>query len=466
MNASVKILAGLVLALSLFSPLIYNIVSFAHNCENVCDFSIYQQAIYDSFALKNPNPFLTIRNTHILQDHFDPIYLLAGPWAALFDNSPYSLLVFEWLFLLATLGVLIHFSKDNRSLFLWSFLLLWNRGIIHAVGYPLHPTTWSMLPITLMVLAIKEKREKLFWISTLSLLLFKEIFPVATLGLSLGFLATKNHRKGVILLGISLLFCCFNFYGRTLLLEGEAVSYAANFLKPWTDHFGTTLLRFPLKSALKYLLPGVLILCWTLSRKKFTREDFLTLSFWLPILLIQTVALRFDYHNSVMLCWPPLLLLWGKEHLLTKQFFVIFTIAYIYTGFTSHKKNYLPIFSDRIKVPSMGEYCELSRAKRESIKKVKSLVWETPIDSTLLGTGGIIPAILRPKAKVYHIGGYSPRLEQYDFLLLGRREDFYPLKKNQLERIWANCLKSPPSRILFSDDYHTMVQGPVSGECL
>ena len=521
MSTKTQLSIGILLLLSLFSPLIYNIVSLANNCENVADFSIYQQAIYDSFALKNPNPFLTIRNVHILQDHFDPVFLLAGPWAALFNYSPYSLLVFEWLFLVATLGVLIYFSKDTRSILLWSFLLLWNRGIIHAIGYPLHPTTWSMLPITLMLIAIKEKRERLFWISCLSLFFFKEIFPIATLGLSLGFISTKHYKKGSMLLAISLLFCLFNFYGRTHLLAGESLNYAANFWQPWLNNFWGHLSNFPLEAAFKYLLPATIPLYLIVNKKYFKREDFLLLSFWIPLFLIQLIALRFDYHNSSMLSWPLILLLWKREYLLHKnchllpfselhnarvtatnwgemcvqqrrtteaytnvrrreregswsrrlpqgvavtlhkKMLTLLIVIYAYTGFTAHKKNYFHLFNEKI-----GEHCEISPNKRESIKKIRSLVFQTPIDSTLLGTGGNIPLILRPNAKVYHIRGYSPLLKQYDYILLGRKENFYPINKNDLERIWNNCLKRPPSDIIFKDDYHLMVKGPVSAECL
>ena len=448
---------------SLFSPLIYNIVSLANNCENVADFSIYQQAIYDSFALANPNPFLTIRNVHILQDHFDPVFLLAGPWAALFNYSPYSLLVFEWLFLAATLGVLIYYSQDIKTVLLWSFLLLWNRGIIHAVGYPIHPTTWSMLPITLMIIAIKEKRERLFWISSLSLLFFKEVFPIAILGLSGGFFLTRHYKKGSILLAVSLLFCLFNFYGRTHLLEGESLNYAASIWKPWRDNFWEQFSRFPIKSLLmKDLVTGALAFCLIVAKKSFKQEEFLLLAFWLPLFLIHTIAIKFGHQYGVLIYWPLMLLLWKKNFLFKDKWVVLsLIIACIHTAFGTHTKNYFYIFKQKIR-----NHCEISQTKRKSIKKVQSLVFQIPISNTLLSTGGNIPVMLRPGTKIYHLKGASPPLKQYDYLLLGRKEDFYPLNKKELEQIWNNCLKRPPSDILFVDDYHLLAKGPVSSECL
>ena len=133
----------LFLIISLLSPLIQQIVALSNNCLNSYDFGIYQQAIYDSFSYLNPNPFLSVRNIHALQDHFDPIFLLAGPWSALFNYSPYSLLVFEWFFVVATLIALIYFSNDTKSALFWSLMLLWNRGLLNALNFPIHPTTWA-----------------------------------------------------------------------------------------------------------------------------------------------------------------------------------------------------------------------------------------------------------------------------------------------------------------------------------
>ena len=278
-----KYLLGIILLTSLFSPLIGNIISLANSCENTIDFSIYQQAIYDSFALKNPNPFISTRNVHILQDHFDPVYLLAGPWAALFNNSPYSLLFFEWFFLAATVGFLIYSSQDMRSALLWTFLILWNRGIMHAMDFPIHPTTWSIFPITMTVLAIKEKKEWLFWVSIISLLFFKEIFPIATLFLSAVLLWKKDYKKGIPLISLSISLCLFNFQWRQYLLEGSPLNYTDPIINRWFDNFSIHLVFDAFKHGFKLLLPGTIAIYWIFLRRSFTRADFFITSLWMPI---------------------------------------------------------------------------------------------------------------------------------------------------------------------------------------
>ena len=59
----------------LFSGLIIfvNIKGILLNCFHATDFGIYQQAIYDIAYNLDPNPFVSVRNIKIFNDHFDPI---------------------------------------------------------------------------------------------------------------------------------------------------------------------------------------------------------------------------------------------------------------------------------------------------------------------------------------------------------------------------------------------------------
>ena len=459
MNFKTKLYLAIFLFLSLFSPLIYNIISLANTCIYAIDFPIYQQAIYDSYTLKNPNPFLTIRNIHILQDHFDPVFLLAGPWAALFNHSPHSLLVFEWGFIIATLGALIYFSPKVSIGLLWSFLLLWNRGILHALGYPIHPTTWSILPITLMLIGIKEKRICLFWGSTLSLLFFKEVFPLATLGLSLALILKKDYHKGIPLLLISLIFSLFNFQWRYHLLEGQNLNYTALAITPWIDNFPSQLSLLPLTEIFKQILPGIVALILTTSKKTWVKEDLFIIAFWLPLFLIHFIALKFGYHYGILTSWPLVLLLWNKDCLLDKRAIIALVIACFYTGFGTHKRNYQVLLKDTI-----HQSCQITPSKRKSLKKIQTLTAQIPLNKTLLTTVGTAPLIMRPNAKIYIINGFSEILKQYDFLLIGRNSR--PLNKEIIKKLWTNCLKQNSDNILFKDDYHLLVEGSLDYNCL
>lgn len=75
-------------------------------CMHAIDFSIYQQAMYDFFAQKTLNPWLTIRNIAFFNDHFDPIVLLAGLLINIWP-SPESMIVFEYSFLILSVIAII-----------------------------------------------------------------------------------------------------------------------------------------------------------------------------------------------------------------------------------------------------------------------------------------------------------------------------------------------------------------------
>ena len=133
----------------------------------------------------------------------------------------------------------------------------------------------------------------------------------------------------------------------------------------------------------------------------------------------------------------------------------------IYTSFGTHKRNYLTIFQDHIK-----QNCEISLSKRNSIKKIQSLISQIPSSKTLLSTGGIIPHVLRPGIKIYYKGGFSKKLEEYDFVLIGRKENSHPLDINDIEKSWKCFIEKAPYSIIFKDDFHLLLQSPFPKQCI
>ena len=453
------------LGLSLLSPLAGNWISLSNNCENNYDFGIYQQAIYDSFSLGKANPYLSVRDIYALQDHFDPVFLLAGPWAWLFNYSPYSLLVFEWLFLVASLGCLILYSRNKKEALLWCFILLWSRGIMTAMNYPIHPTTWSMLPITLLCISLHEGREKLFWASFLSLLFFKEIFPLATLSLGLAFLMAKEWKKGGIVFLISLVFCLFNFQWRGILLEGETYGYGTRILGPYLiDFMGTVkkeVMNFNIKAFIYSFLPSLIVLSFASFKRALGRSDLFILAFYLPLFAIHMIHGHFDFQYGVVLSLPPLLILWKKRELLSnKKFKIVLSLALVLTSARFHETNIRHILGKNDK-------CEISPSHRESIRKVRRLIFNYPPETTILATGGSIPSILRPRAKIYHAKRVrSKNPPQYDLVLIGNEGDFWPMTEKEILQAHEVCQGEDSANILFEDRYHLLLKGPVSEECL
>ncbi|MCK5073524.1 MAG: DUF2079 domain-containing protein, partial [Bacteriovoracaceae bacterium] len=152
---AMKCLVVLSLGYLCFLPLVFNIVNLLNNCINIYDFGIYEQAIYEIAGGAGWNPYLTVRNIHIFNEHFDPVIFLAAPWALIFKYNPVCLVVFEWLWFAAIIVMIILISRKKNSFYETCFYIMLfclSRAIISGLAYPIHPTTWAMLPLFLIIL--------------------------------------------------------------------------------------------------------------------------------------------------------------------------------------------------------------------------------------------------------------------------------------------------------------------------
>ena len=361
--------------------------------------------------------------------------------------------------------ILIYYSGDKKKAIFWGLMLLWNRGLLGALTYPIHPTTWAILPLTLLCISLKEKREKLFWISFISLLFFKEIFCLATLILGIAFLIKKVYRKGLIVLCISAFMILFNFKWRAILLDGEGFPHGPSLLTPFLENFFEAsielLKRFSFTDYIKTLGVSFISIIALMIKRPFERSDFFILSLWLPLLFMHTIYGTVGFQYGAILSFPPLLVLWKNTTLLTnKKFQISLIVLTLLTGSSIHTRTFRYLLKKR-------NHCELSSEKQISIKKVRNIIFNRPIKEKILATGGSIPSILRPKAMISHIKApYTTKFSNYDLLLIGTKENYWPLKKENIAHILDICQRNNTSQIIFSDKYHLLIEGPISEDCL
>ena len=142
--------------LGILSALILKLNS---NCFHATDFGIYQEAIYKIAQLGDFNPYLYTRKVNIFNDHFDPIILLAAGFIKIFGQKGSNLIIFEYLFFLGIFAYI--FSIKNLRLeqkLYFSFCILFTKGLLSGLNFPIHPTTWSMFPCFLLPFLIKRNR--------------------------------------------------------------------------------------------------------------------------------------------------------------------------------------------------------------------------------------------------------------------------------------------------------------------
>lgn len=251
-----------------------NIKGIWLNCFHATDFGIYQQAIYEIASTFDPNPYLTVRNIKIFNDHFDPIIYLAVPFVRLTNYSPISLILFELFWLL---GVFIYVYKKSETTSQWvlfSLLIILSKGVMTGFGFPIHPTTWSMLPAFVLAVKILEDDERWILFLSLSLMLFKEAFAFGIVGLAGYYLISKRLRMFFLLFLPALSNIVFVYFLRPYLM-GDISSYAGMVLGGGVVAIFKKLLDVDYKAFFKVFYPFFIPL-FLIFRQKLKHKDWLS----------------------------------------------------------------------------------------------------------------------------------------------------------------------------------------------
>ena len=203
------------------------------------DLGIYSQALA-RLAIDPPNPWLSGRQIHVFNDHFDPILFLVTPFTRLFPAAQVGL-VMEGCCALLALGALAWLSWNGRlglrALWLLGGLMTFSPGVTQALGFPFHPTTWAMAPMAWVLAAALLERWRVMLVALIILLACKEEFPFVGLAL-VPFLWLHAPRKITwIVLTLSAAWGLVALVLRPRLL-GDVMPYASQPFRGLEDGVG------------------------------------------------------------------------------------------------------------------------------------------------------------------------------------------------------------------------------------
>lgn len=352
-------------------------------------------------------------------------------------------------------------SLSTKEKFLFAFVILFTKGILSGLNFPIHPTTWSVLPAFLIPLAIKRNRA--IEIISLSLLicLFKESFPFAVLMLGIYYAIRKEKNIALPLLIISIGFLIFNFHFRKVLF-GPTLGYGFNLLSStFRDPIGV-FTRLDIKSFFKvfypFIIPFFFIIRRHLTIKKFLAAKPLagTLFFITPLLAIQVLANQIHHQYGAQVTAPLLgvMLVYPSFFRMNKKLSTIIVLLFVASGIGSHTKNFRTVFLPK------DRFCTTGPKKKEANKKLKNVVEGIPKDKTILATGGVIPMLLTPHTKFYQAGYFSKQLPKYNYLILERNGNgkTMPLTKEFIEKIIPKC-RETAEEVLLDDEIFFVSRG-------
>jgi len=298
-------LVGVVALLAVYVSLVELpvLLNWQRYCNNGFDLGIFAQAVRE-MGHGDFNPWIPIYSMRFFADHFDPIVVPVSVLAGLMDPSLYLMLV-ESGAVLGAFALLVRFAvKSGYSVSLTlclGALFLFSCGVINAVTFPVHPSTWAT--VVFLGLAVATARDRAGWIVALALalLLFKEEHTFVVLALGLHYVRLKRFRLGASLLALGGAWYVLAFHLRPLI-TGPTSPYTESFLRPWQEDFGGTLSRTFTSSArwlvwLELFVPfgPLLFVAW--RRGRLNGAMFAAL---VPILAIRLIADRWTHQYGAI----------------------------------------------------------------------------------------------------------------------------------------------------------------------
>lgn len=410
------------------------------------DLGIFAQALA-SIRPGNLNPFLPAINLRLFNDHFDPILLLVAPLTTVLEPAYAALLAEHVLVLLSPLPLVVMFRRSEYSPLLAVAItyLLFNRGMLSALSYPVHPTTWAAF---FMVLAgAILLRGRLVWLPATAVLLMacKEEFPFVVLVLGLGVLVQGRRRWGSALAILALAWIAGVFLLRPALL-GPTQEYASRILKPMVEAPLTTLLNrlTTLGEAKRFgqtLFPLVPLL-YALWRGRIA-PNWIFLAAGLPLLAIRLIAGAWNFHYLAPVA-PLLLLALFRGHgtPLRWRHASLCILAVFVAGVGPLAKG----------LRTYVHVAELRGPRMAAVNGARMHLLEHSEGAALV-QGNLTPLLAR-RGQVYQIGGVQPDRE-YRFVMaeMPPGGDPWPLTHAQIARRVAGWRQDPRVTVLVDDEY-------------
>ncbi|MCY4524548.1 MAG: DUF2079 domain-containing protein [Halobacteriovoraceae bacterium] len=484
---------GGLLFFAIFLILAGNLFRVFHNCFNNYDLGIYHQAILE-LGKGDLNPYLTVRNIKIFNDHFDPVIFLAAFFVRLFGNAPEGTIIFEFLWYLGFLFLLaISIYKNNlveknwkiKTILLIIWMAVYPKGLLSGLIYPVHPTVWSIVPLFFICKYVKEQNFKGLILSSIALCFFKEIFPPALIIFSFYYALRKNRPYFFSLFSIGIMGTFFCFYLRPLwfgeIYPYNQIIFSADSFGQW---FSKTFLKRSHTGIFKLLYPFI-IPFYLLYKEEIKKEGFKHFSIpllflILPLLGLHFIAGKFFFHYKALIVGPLLaiLSLSSIPQIIVKNKKILFFVCVLFfaNGFSTIYKHQLDIVvrtsEDFIGTNYMerwlGTYerCSLTKGNRKTTEKIQKILDQKAQGKKILSSGGIIPRIIVPGRRVYHLGGHSKVQPYYDFILLGVNdsEDGYPMTREEIIKIKSSCGKFA-RKIHMDNNYYYLASGRFPSTC-
>jgi uncharacterized membrane protein len=412
------------------------------------DLGIFAQALH-AIRPGNLNPFIPALNIRLFCDHFDPILILVSPLAKGLEPAYAALLVEHVLILLMPLPVVLACRRNRKTTPFVCFAityLLFNRGIMSAIAFPVHPTTWASF--FMVALGVCVNKQRWGWVLPASILLMacKEEFPFVILMIGIGLTCQKHFTIGMGLMALASFWMGVAFGIRPWLLD-HTHGYASRVLSPLLHAPAITIwerLRNigEAKRLLQSLLPLIPAAYWLLKQR--SRPNWIMVIAAVPLLAIRFLDGAWTFHYLAPVA--PLLLLaaWRPNVLSTLPW------RYAALGIVIAALSASGPVSKAVAV-----YANINALNSDRLSSIAAARAHLLLNAHggALVEGNLLPLLAR-RDNVFQIGGVQPN-QAYRFFLAEKPPmgDPWPMSHSDIDRLITEWRSDATVRVL-RDDAH------------
>ncbi|QSQ18804.1 DUF2079 domain-containing protein [Pyxidicoccus parkwayensis] len=435
----------------------------SHVCFSHYDLGIYVQGLA-RLSLDDVNPWLSARQIRIFNDHFDPVLWVARPLVGVLSPM-WAALVAEVLFvLLATAPLLwlhVRGQLDGVSTALLCALLLLSPSTLDAVMYPVHPTTWSMLPLVVLGLAFHFRKHALLVASLVLLFACKEEFPYVGIMLAVALWLRGDRRLavGVALLSVAWLGFVIGVRPRF----GPVVDYTERLKSGMQAGLGPFLAERLASRNLSRL--GTLLLLFLpvgiWAWRERLRPDWKWLLVLLPMLGIRFLGMAWRHQYgaplfaAMVVALVPLLLARRPP-----AWVLVLTGVLL---ITSNQSNLRPLVRTLASPSTFPAECPGDAQRLASVWRGVEYLSTHREGKALLGGQLVTP--LASRDEVYAVGGpQGAGTLVYDWVLVETpgRGDVWPVKPERIAALLARWRATEGAEILIDDGHVFLARGRFS----
>lgn len=454
---------GLLAVLAVFGGLVVAPVWLraARYCYSNYDFGIYVQALA-RLSLKDLNPWLSGRQLHIFNDHFDPVLLLVQPLAEVLPPFQAGLLAEALLVLLAVVPVLwLHATRrlGSAATLLLCAMLLLNSSVVDALSYPIHPTTWSVLPWVWLGVALHLRRPWLLLASLVLLFSCKEEFPFVGVVLAVGLWVRGERRLAVQVGVLSVAWLAFVFFARPWLF-GQTQGYGSGLLIGLKEAPGAYVLKRLTAKGMASRLGSMVLLfvpvaVWAWRER--LKPDWLLLALLLPMLGIRFLGMTWRLHYGAPVMAAALMVLLPLLAARRVPGWVLLATGVLLV--TTNETN----LRNAVRTLRGGDFpahCPADPARLASVRKGVDFIAQAPEGKVLLG--GNLLAHLGARDELYTVGGLQPPdAHAYTYVLVEKppHGDPYPATRERLEELLTLWRAQPGTEVLMDDGWVFLARG-------